>query len=376
VRRVDVRRLLAPRRGGRTYVLRLPGNHRYSVAAPPHWAWPGVAGGFVALGVIGGVALSPLLGGQSSAATIVAGGPPAAAQTAPAPAPTRTPTAAAPRNTAPAPKAASSPEASAAPALPTTDFGASAPAAPAPASTGTSGSTPTTPTTQPDDNTQTVAGTVVHVAAPRQSYTVATDDGTLYAVHAEKQPAVGTKLTEKVKPLANGTFGQAKAPKEAKADAKTAKIAGTVTWANADSGVYTVSARGASILVHGAQPPPALLAPVTVTVSMTPDGLQQTAIDASDPLPGTVDIAGTVQHVDAQARHITLAADDVREAGADIDVAVPDTIDITKIAEGDQIDATVTIGTDGSYGLTGASFDQDATAANDGKTALGDQASG
>ncbi len=120
-------------------------------------------------------------------------------------------------------------------------------------------------------------GTVVHTNPVARSYTIS-EGGGLASIHADVLPPVGTIVRVPVRDLKNRTLAE-DGKRQLKGNAAQATFAGVVTD-NRDSVVaatpdtYTVSARGASILVHGPPDPTALLEPpaigklVTTTVEI------------------------------------------------------------------------------------------------------------
>jgi hypothetical protein len=129
---------------------------------------------------------------------------------------------------------------------------------------------------EPEPEVDTLAGLVLHVNPAAGSYTLVEPGGALDVVHAAKPPQPGTKLSVPTRPLANGTF--AEAGTRAKSGTRTrASFGGIVTYVDPTPAApaYTVSKRGASVLVHvhpdptGAAPSlPALGAFVTVAVEI------------------------------------------------------------------------------------------------------------
>jgi hypothetical protein len=226
-----------------------------------------------------------------------------------------------------------------------------------------------------------VRGTVVHVRPG--AYVVATAAGELIPIPAERNPSLSDAVTTAIVPLANGTFEQQHATSGSR-KAEGAKLQGTVTFVDPDAHVYTLSVRGASLLVHSGPDAPVPQPGLAVTVdaafdeSTAPDGtsvvqLRERTRQDGQAATGPVDHEGTVQAVDVQAQTVTLSADDAHEAGRDIVVAVPAGLDVSTLRQGDVIDATLTIATDGAYALTGWAHDEDGAAANDLSRAGGDQ---
>jgi hypothetical protein len=132
------------------------------------------------------------------------------------------------------------------------------------------------PEPEPEPEAETLAGIVLHVNPAAGSYTLVEPEGTLDVVHAAKAPQPGTKLSVPTRLLANGTF--AEAGTRARSGTRTrASFGGIVTYVDPTptAPAYTVSKRGASVLVHvhpdptGAAPTlPALGAFATVAVEI------------------------------------------------------------------------------------------------------------
>lgn len=225
-----------------------------------------------------------------------------------------------------------------------------------------------------------LAGTVVHVNKPAGSYTVAEVGGLMSAVHAGKLPAAGTKIEVPIRALANGTLAEAGKRVKTKT-MKAAELAGIVSFVDADplAPGYTVSNKGSSALVHvtpdpsGALPElPVLGAYVTVKAGIEAGRLTQTELNGGGAPFTHLELEGIVGAVEAEAAHLLLSADDIRESGQDITLNVPADIDVTKLTAGDSYLASADIGADGSLTLTGLASDERTKGAEDAKTAQGD----
>ncbi len=266
----------------------------------------------------------------------------------------------------------------------------------------------------------TLSGIVVHVNPAAGSYTVAESSGALSAVHAKTLPEPGNKLSVGVKTLANGTYAEGEAPKKS-GTASKAQLEGIVTWVDPDPAApaYALSKRGVSVLVRvrpdptGAVPvlptlgafakvgveleklptasPEAPVAPavpdpaaplcegvplvVPAAVAQTPAAvasLWQTSLDASG-VPFTYsDVAGVLTAVCAQEKTLLLSADDLRQAGADLVLAVPPKLATAKLVPGDSILATVDIGAAGELTLKGLAGDERTKGADDAAATQGD----
>jgi hypothetical protein len=332
---------------------------------------------------------------------------------------------------------------------------ASSPASPVPSATppvvpsappAVTTSTETTPATTTPEDTEEPAppeqpeeelvykGTVLHLNEPAGSYVLTTGKGQMNAIHAKELPKAGAKLEVPVRELANGTYAE-DGKQTPGGSAEKAKFQGTVTYADAATGAYTVSRKGASVLVHAdpaAQPPPAppeVGAQVTVSAKIGAPPADPSTVDAppqadppptTDPLPtpttptssaasappsecgtppeppepaaaivtevshavdieflGYSDFAGIVQGVCTDGGELILSADDLRESGTDLTLPLGEDagIDLSGVEPGDVVNATAVIDQDtGALSLTGISSDEGIKGADDGDLAQGDQA--
>lgn len=218
----------------------------------------------------------------------------------------------------------------------------------------------------------TIKGTVVHKNAGAQSFTVATPQGTLRAIHARRSPGIGRVVTVVARKLNNGTYGVKSVV--ARGKRTHARVRGTVTYANAGLGVYTVSARGVSLLIkqgRGSGRTAANTVPnpgtkVEVDVGLNDSGdleeqdLQETGQDTNG-----ISLEGTVLAVDPVARTLSISADDQEETGAALTVNVPAAFDISAYQVGQDVELTVTDNGDGTYTLSQSSGDDNQEEADD-----------
>jgi hypothetical protein len=259
---------------------------------------------------------------------------------------------------------------------------------------------------------QVLAGTVVHVNAAAGSYTLAEPSGVLDVLHAGKPPQPGTKVSVPTRLLANGTFAEAGKRSRTGTRAR-ASFSGIVTYVDPTAGApaYTVSKRGASLLVHvhpdpsGAPPAlPALgaFADVVVDIERVQPATEATpaveatqepatpaapepapdppacAPDPAIPLPEAKpsavlwqrqvsaagapftygDFAGIVTAVCADSGQLLISADDIRESAHDLSFSVPTDIEPSKVTVGQSVLASATIAADGSLALTGLASDE------------------
>lgn len=286
---------------------------------------------------------------------------------------------------------------------------------------------------EPESEEETLIGVVVHRNKAAGSYVVAEQGGGLAAVHAPTAPRPGTKVEVPVRPLANGTYGQADRRLRLATQTK-AEISGIVTHVDAtpSAPAYTVSKRGASMLVHvrpdpgglppvlpavgsfanvvvdiekgeppasvpteepspSAEPQPGEPAPqpaTAPTLSCAPDldqappapihsptMLWQRQIDAEGAPFSYSDFAGIVMAVCPESSELLISADDVGESGADLlfDLST-DEIDLTRVRVGDSVLATATIAADGKLSITGLADDEHMGRADDVEAMQGDLA--
>jgi hypothetical protein len=199
---------------------------------------------------------------------------------------------------------------------------------------------------------RTIKGTVVHRNSHAGSFVVAGRHGALSAIHTSKSPAEGTIVAVSARKLGNGTFAARHIRRHGKR--KHARITGRVTWVG--SGAFTVSARGASILVHGADDNAGVGDHVNVGVTVDDQGdLQEDDMKQLGGQQGNMRLEGTVQSIDAGAGTITVSADDDDESGGTVVVHVPDT---TQFSAGQEVELLVSgPAPDGTFTLVAADDD-------------------
>jgi hypothetical protein len=287
------------------------------------------------------------------------------------------------------------------------------------------------PPLPPAPNQNTIAGTVVHVNPVAKSYSLATTTGDLVPVHTTDLPDPRTNVSVDVDQLFNGTFAE-RGERSVAGTSDDATFGGTVTHVDQAADAYTVSVRGASVLVHG--PPgadpqlPPLANEVSVTVGIElPQGsarsagssarsskaeargskrrfshgrlaarakradgcagqpipgpepsavLRQQSVIIQGPPIGSIGLEGIVERACPSSRELSLSADDIRESNTDIRIAPPPTIDLSRLTVGEAVDATLAIGGDGSYTLTGIASDDGEEGADDPGAGQGDLAPG
>ncbi len=236
---------------------------------------------------------------------------------------------------------------------------------------------------EPEPETTALQGTVVHANRAAGSYALAIKGGELVPVHADKLPRAGTKLSVEALQLANGSFAEEGARKR-EGRATGTSFRGVVTFVRADplAPAYTLSGRGASLLVEvppdpaGALPLlPAVGSYAIATVAIEPGALLQTKLELEPGEPTTyLDLSGIYAGLAPETGQLLLSADDTRASEQDLSLTLPPGIDTTKLKAGDSILATATVEPDGSLTLAGIASDEQRKGADDPSLALGDLA--
>jgi hypothetical protein len=250
------------------------------------------------------------------------------------------------------------------------------------------GDAPAEPESQDGESEEPLlGGTVVHVNPAAGSYTVAEEGGVMSAVHAGKRPALGTQVEVPIRTLANGTLVEA-GKRKATGDADTVSLAGIVTFVdpNPAAPAYALSNRGTSPLIRVHPDPngvpvalPALGAYATVSAEIekpqpgaSVGGLWQSSLSTGGAPFTHADLAGIVAAIHPETAQLAISADDVRADGQDLLLAVPPTIDVSRVAVGESVLAGADIGPGGSLVLTGLASDEHAKGADDEAPIQGD----
>ena len=251
---------------------------------------------------------------------------------------------------------------------------------------------------------QTLKGTVVHANPAAGSYAMAIKGGELVSVHAAELPEPGTKLSVPLRPPRQRHLRRGRATsRKRRSKATEATFRGAVTFTDPDPAApaYTVSGRGASLLVHvepdpsgaGAAPQlPAIGAYVTVTAgieesehsAVEAEGAAQSKEPAAaswqrelelEPGPPStyLDLAGIVKEVLPDTNQLLLSADDTRESDSRSDAHRPEVDRRQRSSRsGDSYLATATVEPDGTLTLSGIASDEHTKGANDPASAQGD----
>jgi hypothetical protein len=201
---------------------------------------------------------------------------------------------------------------------------------------------------------RTIKGTVVHRNSKAGSFVVAGRRGQLSAIHTSHSPSAGAVVAVSARKLSNGTFAAKHVRKHGRRH--HAHITGTVTWTGAHG--FTVSARGASLLVHRSSDDstPQVGDQVNVGVTVGDNGdLDEDNLDQAGDQQNTMELEGSVLSIDTSANTITVSADDCDKSGGSVVVHVPDA---SKFTVGDEVELTVSgPAADGSFTLIAADED-------------------
>jgi hypothetical protein len=236
-------------------------------------------------------------------------------------------------------------------------------------------------------------GTVVHVNRLAGSYALASRTGEISAIHSFDLPRVGNRLEVPVRALANETYAEEGRRKRTET-VSSARVQGVVTYADRATAAYTVSAVGASLLIHpdpadqsppappavgsqvtasvafgeradeGVAAPPTVSGPPTTTTPVpvvprrsgacgdgpapprAPDAiLTERSRRVDGDFVADVDLEGIVQGVCQDGRELVLSADDLDEAAADVVVrsAADSGLDLSSLRPGNVVTASATI---------------------------------
>jgi hypothetical protein len=228
----------------------------------------------------------------------------------------------------------------------------------------------------------TLKGTVVHKNKRARSFVVAEPSGRLRAVHANKSPALGRRVVVTARKLRNGTFAAQRVRVGKKS--RRARIRGRVTYASARRGLFVVSARGVSLVVHkrrararaasaAATGLPPVGSDVTVTGSLDDQGVDADTIENDGEHHNFVDLEGIVLAISADGKTLTLSADDNDDvSGGTVTVHLPDGFDASRYAVGHEVQIRASLNPDGTYTAVGSSDDEGAEAADDEAGVQGD----
>jgi hypothetical protein len=253
-----------------------------------------------------------------------------------------------------------------------------------------------------------ISGTVVHKNPVAGSYSISSG-GSLSAIHAKTLPSFGAKLKVPIRVLANGTFAEA-AGRQNKGQATAVRFTGVVTDSRdglvpGDPDIYTVSGRGASVLVFaedasGITPSPVVgslitndvqfrsaSAPVTFPPPAPPGPcvgsgsfpnppvfpgkqLWQAGPPTVVPTPVTSAVIETVTQWTCAGRAV-VSSDDIHYSQSNFDLPTSAAVDPNRLPVGEALMASVTIAGGAVTEITGARSDDGAAGADSASTGQG-----
>jgi hypothetical protein len=228
----------------------------------------------------------------------------------------------------------------------------------------------------------TLTGTVVHQNHHAHSFVIATSKGRLTAIHATHSPKVGRLVRVDARKLRNGTYAVSKV--RAVGKRTKVRLRGRVTYVHRARKQFTLSARGASILIRkrtsGARAAADVLPPVGDNVIVEAEiddqgNILATTVTDQGAGTGSMDIEGNILAIDTAARTLSISADDDNASGGALKVSVPAAIDLSKFQVGQEVQLLVTAQPDGTFVLSSLSGDDNEQEA-DGPAEVDDNGAG
>jgi hypothetical protein len=221
----------------------------------------------------------------------------------------------------------------------------------------------------------TVRGVVVHQNHRAHSFVVSTKGGRLASVHARHSPRVGRSVRLTAALMHNGTWREKTL--HVGRSSRHATLRGVVTFVNRRHGEFTLSAGGASLLVHKQRSDamPSVGDDVTVQSGIDDQGdlNEQTIHDNGDQTSG-IELEGVILSITGNT--LQVSADDDNESGQSVVVDVPATFDMTAFTVGQEVKLLVTQQADGTFLLQGSAEDDNSQAANNPGDSQGDGGGG
>jgi uncharacterized membrane protein YgcG len=218
----------------------------------------------------------------------------------------------------------------------------------------------------------TLRGVVVHQNHHAHSFVLSLNSGRLASVHAGHSPRLGRIVRVTAVRMRNGTW-LAKTVRLGNRS-RHATVRGVVTFADRQRGVFSVSAGGASLLIHtrqrsgrarAADALPSVGQNVTVQTGIDDQGnLDEESIHDNGVQTSNIELEGVLMAVDTTARTLSVSADDDNQSGQAIVVSVPATFDIAAFTVGQELKLLVTQQPDGTFLLQGSAEDDSSQAAN------------
>ena len=203
-----------------------------------------------------------------------------------------------------------------------------------------------------------VRGTVVHRNARTHSFVVASATGHLTKVRSRHAVRVGRAVRVAGRTLRDGSVAASRI--RAGARHRSARLRGTVTFANRRTGRFTVSSAAGSISVRSrsaaaraaADAMPPLGEQVVVTITVQPGGaLEEDGVDEQG-MDQEVEIEGVVMAVDPAAHTVSVSSSDDDTTGGVVTVGFPATFDLTGVTVGNEIEIKAMRLADGTFVLS------------------------
>ena len=200
-----------------------------------------------------------------------------------------------------------------------------------------------------------VHGTVVHRNARTHSFVVASVTGRLTKVRSRHAARVGRAVRVAGRTMRDGSIAATHVV--AGARHRTARLRGTVTFANRRSHRFTVSSAAGSISVRsGSAAADATVPPVgqqvVVTITVQPGGvLEEDGVDEQG-MDQEVEIEGVVMAIDPAAHTVSVSSSDDDTTGGVVTVGFPATFDLSGVAVGNEIEIKAIRQADGTFVLS------------------------
>ena len=222
----------------------------------------------------------------------------------------------------------------------------------------------------------TLRGTVVHKNRSAHKFVLATASGRLVVVRSTKSTRVGRVV--RVSAVRRAGTWRASSIRTV-GSRRHARLRGTVTYASRDRRAFTISTKGASVLVHQRRSRGRTASAASDTMPAAGEQVAvDSTIDSNDDLEADdvksegqdsngIELEGKLLAVDQAKRQLTVAADDDDQSGGSVTVDVPDSFDLNQFQAGNEVELKVTKNADGTYTLTKAESDDENDGNDDGK---------
>ena len=232
----------------------------------------------------------------------------------------------------------------------------------------------------------TFRGTVVHKNRSAHKFVVATSSGRLVVVRSRRATRVGSLVRVSAARLRSDSWSARSI--RTLGSRSHARLRGTVTYASRSRRAFTISTRGASVLVHQRRLRGRRAGTASDTMPATGDQVAvDTTIDGNDDLEADdvksegqddngMELEGKLLAVDQAGRTLTVAADDDEQSGGTVTVDVPQSFDMTRFKVGDEAELQVAKQSDGSFVLTKADTEDDNQGDGGDQKDAGDQKDG